>query len=392
VVCPSVRKMTNSFHRVSQSLRADNGITSISGLLIAGVLVGAWLGWAFRARVTQYEVSDTARLEVNGAAYPIQANIAGRLIASQLVLGREVRAGDVLAELDSNDERLSLQEERTRLASMGPELEALRSQMRSEQAGQGDERRVLGISTEGAQAQYQEAEAQATLAEQDSRRAIQLRAEGITSDAELQRAKADALSKRAAAESLKVAISRLEPELDVRERDREVRQKQVLGDVAKLEAGMATSSATIQRLQYDIDRRSIRAPIAGRLGECAALRPGSHISEGQQLGVILPAGKLEVIAEFQPSAALGRVHPGQPAVLRLQGFPWAQYGTVSARVSRVAGEIRDGKVRVELALNPAVRSKIPVQHGLPGSVEVEVERISPAALILRSAGDLAGAR
>ena len=169
-----------------------------------------------------------------------------------------------------------------------------------------------------------------------------------------------------------------------------MRLKQVLEDVAKIEAGMATSSATIQRLQYEIDRRRIRAPISGRLGECAALRPGSHISEGQQLGVILPPGKLEVIAEFQPSAALGRIHPGQSAVLRLQGFPWAQYGTVSARVSGVAAEIRDGKVRVELALNPAMRSRIPVQHGLPSSVEVEVERVSPAALILRSAGDVAG--
>ena len=142
--------------------------------------------------MTRYEVSDTARLEVNGAAYPIQANVSGRLVASQLVLGREVRAGDVLAELESNDERLSLQEERTRLASMGPELGALRSQMQSEQEGKGDERRVLGMSTEGAQAQYREADAQAILAEQDSQRASRLRAEGITSDADLQRSKANA--------------------------------------------------------------------------------------------------------------------------------------------------------------------------------------------------------
>jgi hypothetical protein len=86
------------------------------------------------------------------------------------------------------------------------------------------------------------------------------------------------------------------------------------------------------------------------------------------------------------------VRPGQPALLRLQGFPWAQYGTVSAQVARVAGEIRDGKVRVELTLSSAPPSRIPFQHALPGSVEVEIDRISPAALILRSAGDLIGAR
>lgn len=382
----------SNFHRVSQSLRADRGLASMIALVVALGLVSAWIAWAFRARVTRYEISDSARLEITGAAYPIQANVSGRLVLSKLVLGAEVHAGDVLAELDSNDERLSLQEERTRLATLEPQLAALRSQMDSEGDGRADERKVLALSLDGAEAQYHEADLQANLAEQEAARASRLRAEGILAEADAQRAKADAQSKRAAADNLKVAISRLEPELQVREMDREVRLKQVLGSVAKLESDAATSAATIKRLEYEIERRRIRAPISGRLGESAALRPGSHISEGQQLGVILPAGKLQIVAEFQPSAALGKVRPGQPATVRLEGFPWAQYGTVSAQVSSVAGEIRDGKVRVDLAINSASRSRIPFQHGLPGSVEVQVERVSPAALILRSAGTVLGAR
>ena len=94
------------------------------------------------------------------------------------------------------------------------------------------------------------------------------------------------------------------------------------------------------------------------------------------------------MAEFTPSAALGRLRPGQSGTLRLQGFPWAQYGTISAKVTHVADEVRDGKIRVELALDPHSHSPIPFQHGLPGSVEVEVERVSPAALILRTAGGM----
>ncbi len=383
--------MTNSFDRVSQSLRSDTGIRSGMGLLIAFALVTAWITWALKAHVTRYEISDSARLEVNGAAYPLQANVAGRLVSWNLVLGKEVHAGDVLAELESTDERLNLQEERTHLATLGPQLDALRSQIASEDDGRADERRVLGISVEGARAQYREADAQAALSEQEADRANRLHAEGIMADSEAQRAKADAQSKRAAAENLRVAISRLEPELQVRETARQVRLTQVAGEIAKLEADLATSSATVKRLDYGIARRKIRAPISGRLGECASLRPGSHISEGQQLGMILPRGELQVIAEFQPSAALGKVRPGQHATVRLQGFPWAQYGTVSAQVSRVAGEIRDGKVRVELAVNSQSKSRIPFQHGLPGSVEVEVERVSPAALVLRSAGELMGA-
>jgi membrane fusion protein (multidrug efflux system) len=383
--------MSNSFQRVNQSLRADRGLTSTIGLSAAIILLSAWVFWAFAARITRYEISDSARLEVDSADYAVEASSSGRLIVSHLALGKEVHAGDVLAELDNTSERLSLQEERTRLAALAPQLVALQSEVQTENDGRTDERKVLTLSTNGAQAQYNDANAQAVLAEEEWNRANRLRAEGIMSEADAQRANAVAQSKRAVADSLKAALSRLEPELQVRERDREIKTKETLSNIAKLEAEIATASATVHRLEYEIERQRIRASVTGRLGECATLRPGSYINEGQKLGVILPSGKLQVVAEFQPSAALGKVRPGQPAILRLQGFPWAQYGVVAIRVSRVASEIRDGKVRVELAVNSGFPSRIPPQHGLPGSVEVEIERVSPATLLLRSAGELAGA-
>jgi hypothetical protein len=57
-------------------------------------------------------------------------------------------------------------------------------------------------------------------------------------------------------------------------------------------------------------------------------------------------------------------------------------------VRRVASEVRDGRVRIELGVQPDGASPIPLQHGLPGTVEVQVERVTPAALVLRCAGKL----
>jgi membrane fusion protein (multidrug efflux system) len=73
--------------------------------------------------------------------------------------------------------------------------------------------------------------------------------------------------------------------------------------------------------------------------------------------------------------------------VRLEGFPWTQYGSTLARVSHVSGEVRDGQVRVELALDAASNNAIPFQHGLPAEVDVEVERLTPLQMILRSVGD-----
>src|SRR5262249_45676164 len=91
--------------------------------------------------------------------------------------------------------------------------------------------------------------------------------------------------------------------------------------------------------------------------------------------------------EFSPSLTLGRVQPGQKAQLRLDAFPWAQFGSVSATVTRVASEIRDNLVRVELTPD-VVPTAIVMQHGLLGSIEVDGGQASPASLVLRAGGVL----
>ena len=85
---------------------------------------------------------------------------------------------------------------------------------------------------------------------------------------------------------------------------------------------------------------------------------------------------------------MGRIQAGQRARLRLDGFAWTEYGQVSATVSRVASEPRSGRVRVELAVNPESAPLIPSQHGLPGKVEIEIERVSPAELAMRGVGKM----
>jgi membrane fusion protein (multidrug efflux system) len=71
--------------------------------------------------------------------------------------------------------------------------------------------------------------------------------------------------------------------------------------------------------------------------------------------------------------------------VRLLGFPWAEYGSLRASVSRVSNEVRDGHIRVELAVDTPPAS-LPLSHALPGDVEVEVERVRPSSLVLRTLG------
>lgn len=378
--------MSTSFTRTVEALRIDRFGGSMLVLLVAVTLSGVWLLWFGLAGITRYEVSAAARLEIDQETHSIQSPVLARVESSHLVLGRTVRAGDVLVELDANAERLGVQEERRRLASLAPQIEALEAQIARVEQSQGHERESTRVAYEEATAKFQEAESLARQAQADASRLDQLRSEGLAAGRDSEQSQFEAESRKHAAEALRLDAERLDREQRTRESDRTIQVTNLRGQIQKLESDRSTALATIERLSYEVERRTIRAPIAGQIAEAAPLRPGTVVDEAEKLGAIVPEGKLRVVAQFPPAAALGRIRVGQPARMRLDGFPWAQYGSIPATVSGVAGEVRDGTVRVELRIDPGSPSRVPLQHGLPGSVEVEVEQLTPAALVLRAAG------
>jgi len=64
--------------------------------------------------------------------------------------------------------------------------------------------------------------------------------------------------------------------------DRQVRLERLHRDTTQLEGQMAERTEIIKRLEYEIEKRRIRAPVAGRLGEVANLRIGSVVREGDR--------------------------------------------------------------------------------------------------------------
>jgi multidrug resistance efflux pump len=97
------------------------------GVCLAAALLGMWGAWSLFARVTVYAATDRARLEVDRAVHPVEAPVDGRVVATHLTLGREVQIGEMLVELEAEVQRLQREEERTRLATLTPQIEALRA-------------------------------------------------------------------------------------------------------------------------------------------------------------------------------------------------------------------------------------------------------------------------
>jgi membrane fusion protein (multidrug efflux system) len=379
--------MPATFSRTLRSLEADGPRCRTVNLLVLA-LAAAWGAWSFLGRVGVYEVTREARLEVDNAAHPVASPVEGRVVETRVTIGREVRAGDVLIVLDAQAQRLAIGQRQARQGALGVRREALGREIEAEREAIAVQQRERALAIEEARAQVAEAEARARLAERQGERLAALRARHAASDEEFQRGRAEAEACRASVRALVLASDRIGQNHLVQERDRATRLARLESAAAELRGEAAIEEAAIATLEHEAALRVIRAPVSGRVGEVVAeWRAGAVIRAGERIGSIIPPGKPRAVALF-PVVSVGRVRPGQTARLRLDGFPWTEYGTVTARVEGVGNEARAGFVRVELTPTPDPRSAIPLLHGLPGSVEVEVERVSPATLVLRAAGQI----
>jgi multidrug resistance efflux pump len=377
---------TAAFARTFARLLSDRGGLTRTLLAVGLLVLGGWCFWAARARVTLYEVSSEARVELEGAAYPLQSPLLGRVVEAHLRVGQAVQRGDVLVEIDAAPEQLQMRQENVHAQGLELEINRLRSQVAAEQSARAEERRTAQLSLEEADGREREAEAASKYADAELSREQKMKEAGLVPPRELERIDADARRLRAAFETTETAVRRLPQEQATRDRERDVRIQRLYSEIAALEEQRNTVNAGAQGLKYEVERRQIRAPIDGRIGECMILRPGSVVEEAESLASIIPSGQLRVVAQFPAEGALGRIQYGQLATLRLDGYPWAEFGSISATVVGMAQEIRDGKVRVELAINPGASFRGRLEHGMPGTIEVAVEHVTPLALVLRTTG------
>jgi membrane fusion protein (multidrug efflux system) len=391
VVSLNQKRMADRFPRSHQALAADRFGRLAVRLGIAAVILGAWLAWFCLADVAVYARSANARLEAATAAHRAEPQVAAKIVELDLQVGKAVRSGQVLAVLESRAEQLSLAEHEARILSIETQTSAIERQIDAAQRGRGSEADTGAQALEQARALLREAEAEERLAAQEAARARALHADGQLSQAELSRALTEAERKPAQVAAVRREIGRLQADRETRGLDRTVELERLRREHAELAGQLAEEKAASDRLELEIERRVVRAPIDGVVAEVSPVRVGEIARPGDSLGVIVPGGNVNVVASFTAEQSLGRVRAGQRAYFRPAGFPWAQYGTLEATVVEVAGELRDERVRVELALRDAARSRIPLEHGLPGDVEVEIERVTPLVLILRAAGEKLGA-
>ena len=81
---------------------------------------------------------------------------------------------------------------------------------------------------------------------------------------------------------------------------------------------------------------TLRSPIDGTVSGSTVTSVGQVLTVGEQVMQIVPSDTKLEIECYLPNADIGFVRMNQDAVVKVDSFPFTDYGTIDGRVTRVA--------------------------------------------------------
>jgi multidrug resistance efflux pump len=375
-----------AFHRTLRSLAADRDHGNLLLALTSAGLIALWIWWAMAARVPVLLPSSEARLQVESDAQVIAAPLAGVVAEVLAASGRRVAQGDVLYRLDARVEQREAAEAERRLEGLRQQLAAAYDERASALAALRQLDALTASRVAEARARAEGARATAEQARSELEGSERLLESQLTSRAAVERLRAETRLRAAEAEAAERAVDRLRSEAEAERQERRTELAALEGTLSRLRAEIGSALEETAARAAEADRLTVRAPFSGRLGDVAVRRIGSVVETGQALAILVPEVEVQVVAFFPPAEALGRIRPGQAAEIRLDAFPWMEYGSLPARVAAVEEATGGDRVRVDLVLLADGRFVGPREHGLRATALVEIERRSPLGLLVRGLG------
>jgi Multidrug resistance efflux pump len=289
---------------------------------------------------------DTDDAQVDGDLYQVSSRIAGQVTKVYVQDNQEVKAGDLLAEIDPKDFEVALEQAQANLASA--EAAAIQANVNVPITSITSSTSISTTSSDvqGAQAAVAQSQKQVQAAEA---RVAQAKANAVKANLDVERYKPlvekDVISKQqfdaavAAAAANQAAVLEAESTLiGQQEAVRQSQQKliqsrstaseasrngpsQVKAQQAKAQAALADvkqAQAKVDQAKLNLGYTKITAPTTGIVNK-KNVQVGANLSVGQDLLTIIPLTDLWVTANFKETQ-LEKMRPGQKVIIKVDAL------------------------------------------------------------------------
>ena len=290
---------------------------------IAGVLL---VLYAWRLPPFHTAIETTENAYVRGGITLIAPKVDGYVTKVAVQDFMQVKAGDVLVQLDDRIYRQRLEQARASLAAQVANLDNVVQARRVREANLGSTEAQMA----GAKAQIINARAQLARAQADMRRVKALVLDGSLSQRESDQTEA-ALHQAEAAVSLadaaeqQTAAGRASAIQDLRA---------VIVNRGAIEANVAGTQAAVKLAEIDLDNTQIRAPRDGQVGEIG-VKLGQYVTPGTQLLALVP-DQVWIVANFK-EAQTAHMAAGQAVTIWVDALDDAKLTGHVERISPATG-------------------------------------------------------
>jgi len=127
---------------------------------------------------------------------------------------------------------------------------------------------------------------------------------------------------------------------------------------------------SLAKAEAKLQRTKLAAPIDGVAQQLTVTTIGQVVTTGQQLLVITPGGGPLQVEALVANLDIGFVKIGQPAVVKVDAFPFTRFGTLKGKVARIAQQaVDETEAKRAMANVTAPSNAAPPQTSGPGQPE-----------------------
>lgn len=309
---------------------------AVAALTVAAIVAALVLGsYTRKARVTGYLVP------VQGMAR-VFAPRAGVATALHVQEGEQVRQGQVLVSLSTEEQSAALGDTQARaareLAAQRDSLDAdrVRTELlfRQQRATLAERLAAMQLEQRNMEQEIALQKSRLALARQAEARLRELQAGGYIPEQQLRAASEAALDQEARLQALERSLIALGRERATLEGEQHDLPLKMAGQGAAIARGVAAATRELAEVEA---RRAllITAPQGGTV-TAIHTSAGAAVSPGTPLLSIVPHDALLVAQLYAPSRAIGFVRRGQQVYLRYRAYPYQKFGHYLGQIMSVS--------------------------------------------------------
>jgi len=189
----------------------------------------------------------------------------------------------------------------------------------------------------------------------------------LKANSEHEQAKATLVSQQAEAHRVQLEASQRIQQLDV--------------DITQLHSKITEANSLLITAKKQLQHKYLTAPISGTILTLNLKNKGEVVEPGRTVAEIAPEGMPLIVSAFLPNQEAGFVKPGMPVKVKLDAYPYQNYGVISGQVITISADAKSDEklgevyqVQVKLDRDHITKNQqtIPFKAGLAVDAEIVI--------------------